>query len=75
MAFDAKTYALSKKYTDVTVEGGGAIKGKNCVISDISDITGGHRVEFSWTLDSGLVQTATMDVMDGEQGETGLGIN
>lgn len=71
---NAVTLAAAKKYTDIVVAGGGAIKGKNCVISDISAITGGNRVTFQWTLDNGTVQTGTMDVMDGETGETGLGV-
>lgn len=58
--------AAAKKYTAETVIGGGAIKGKNCIIKSISEITGGHRVTFEWTLDDGTVQTQTMDVMDGE---------
>ena len=32
---DKKTLAASKAYTDETVVGGGAIKGKNCVIDSI----------------------------------------
>ena len=74
MGLDIVTLQLSKKYTDAEVAGGGAIKGKNCVISDISAITGGNRVTFQWTLDNGTVQTGTMDVMDGDKGDTGLGI-
>lgn len=77
MALDIVTLQLAKKYTDTEVAGGGAIRGKNCVVSDISAITGGHRVTFEWVLDNGTVQTGTMDVMDGEdgsQGETGLGV-
>lgn len=71
MAIDAKTLAASKKYTKDTVEGAGAIKGKNCTVDSITDITGGHRVTFKWTLDNGTVQTGTMDVMDGAQGIQG----
>ena len=68
MAIDAKTLAASKKYTKETVEGAGAIKGKNCTVDSITSITGGHRVTFKWTLDSGTVLTDTMDVMDGNDG-------
>ena len=71
MAIDAKTLAASKKYTKETVEGAGAIKGKNCVVDSIIAITGGHRVTFKWTLDSGTVQTNYMDVMDGTDGNDG----
>ena len=59
--------AAAKKYTEETVLGGGAIKGKNCVINSISPITGGNRVEFGWTLDDGTEQSANMDVMNGKE--------
>ena len=66
MAFsDLEILGMSYGYTDETVLGGGAIKGKNCTIKSITEITGGHRVTFEWTLDDGTVQTDTMDVMDG----------
>ena len=71
MAIDKITYAAAKKYTDNSVAGGGAIKGKNCVVDSIMDITGGHRVTFKWTLDNGTVQTNYMDVMDGVDGADG----
>lgn len=71
MAIDKVTYAAAKKYTDNSVAGGGAIKGKNCVVDSIIDITGGHRVTFKWTLDDGSVQTGYMDVMDGVDGADG----
>ena len=57
--------AAARKYTDLALIGGGALKGKNCTIKSITEITGGHRVTFEWTLDDGTVQTDTMDVMDG----------
>ena len=71
MAIDKITYAAAKKYTDKTVLGGGAIKGKNCTVDSIMAITGGHRVTFKWTLDDGSVQTGYMDVMDGVDGADG----
>ena len=71
---DTLTLALAKGYTDETVIGGGAIKGKNCTITSISNITGGHRVTFKWTLDDGTEKTGTMDVMDGTDGDDGVGI-
>lgn len=66
MGFDAKTYALANQYTDESIEGSGALAGKPCKIESITDITGGHRVTFSWTQDDGTQETSTMDVMDGE---------
>ncbi len=71
MAIDKKAYALANGYTDETVIGGGAIKGKNCTISKIEDIDGGHRITFGWTLDNGTTKSQTLDVKDGVQGEKG----
>ena len=68
---DIISYILSKKYTDTSLLGGGAIKGKNCVITNITPITGGNRITFQWTLDDDTVQTETLDVMDGATGATG----
>ena len=61
-----QAYALSKKYTNDTVIGAGALKGKNCVVTQIEDTEDGHIVHFQWTLDDGTVQTDTMEVLDGE---------
>lgn len=71
MGLNILTYAAAKKYVDKTLVGGGALKGKNCVITDISPIEGGNRVTFQWTLDDGTVETDTMDVMDGAEGQKG----
>ena len=59
---------LANKYTDETVIGGGAIKGKNCTIASVTDIEGGKRVTFMWTLDDGTEKTTFMDVMNGDSG-------
>lgn len=60
----------SRKYTDETVLGGGAVKGKNCTVSSITEADGVHKVTFSWTLDNGTVKTQTIEVKDGEEGYT-----
>lgn len=60
--------AIANQYTDETVLGGGALKGKNCTIQGIESIEGGQRVTFKWTLDDGTVKTNTMDVMNGDEG-------
>ena len=82
MALNAKkALAASKSYTDETVVGGGALKGKNCTVSSIADIPAtsekpaGQRVTFSWTLDDGTEQTGTMDVYNGKDGQDGQGID
>lgn len=66
-AIDNKTYAAARTYTNQVLVGGGAIKGKNATIDGITDIPGGHRVTFKWTLDNGTVQTNYMDVKDGSK--------
>lgn len=71
MSFNAPAYAASNKYTAETVEGGGAVKGKNCTIESITELDGGQRVKFAWELDDGTKKTADMDVLDGEQGPKG----
>ena len=65
---DIITLTLSKKYTDESLLGGGAVRGKNCTIQSKTPIEGGTRIVFAWTLDNGTVQTTSVDVMDGEQG-------
>lgn len=75
MGLSIVTYALCKKYVDDSLQGGGALKGKNCTIDDISAIIGGNRVTFKWTLDDGTVQTGYMDVMDGADGQDGVDTN
>jgi len=68
---DIETLALAKKYTDDSILGGGAIKGKNCVISDITPTAAGHEITFQWTLDDGTVQSQTIAVLDGVDGQDG----
>lgn len=63
------TYAASKSYTDASMAGGGAVRGKNCKIQSITDIPGGKRVTFLWSLDNGTEQTSTMDVMNGSDAQ------
>lgn len=74
MAITSKqVYALSKKYTDDSIEGtSGALAGKNCQISSIEDIEGGKRITFTWYKDGeSIARTSTIDVMDGEKGAKG----
>lgn len=63
-----QAYALSQSYTKESLLGGGAVVGKNVIISSIDPIDGGNRITFSYTLDDGTVKTSTMDVMDGKDG-------
>ena len=65
------TKAIAEKYTDISVEGAGAIKGKNCQIQSITEIEGGHRITFAWYNESEVLVTDTLDVMDGQNGADG----
>lgn len=64
----------AKKYIQESLTGAGALVGKNVTISSITPINGGNRITFSYTLNDGINETSTLDIMngkDGEQGKTG----
>ena len=69
--FDKISYVLAKKFCKDTIEGAGAVAGKNCTIYQIEPITGGNKVWFKWYLDNGTEKTDYMIVMDGVKGDTG----
>ena len=68
---DVEVLAAAMAYTKKSLIGGGAVAGKNCVVSDISPIEGGNRITFQWTLDDGTVDTDYIDVLDGVKGDKG----
>lgn len=70
-----EAYLLARAYTNKVAEGGGAAKGAACQIKSITAITGGHRITFEWEDNAGNVETDTMDVMDGADGQAGVGIS
>ena len=59
------TFGALKKLLEDSLIGLGVIKGKNCTVQSITDITGGKRVTFAWTDDEEETHTAPMDVMNG----------
>lgn len=65
---DVVTYALSKKYTQKSLDGLGALKGANCVIKETKTVDGGTEVTFEWKSTSGATETQTILVKNGEQG-------
>ena len=65
---DIISYILSKKYTDNTVDGLGGIKGAPCTVKSVVDIDGGKRITLEWESNSGVKQTQSFDIMDGEDG-------
>ena len=58
-------YVLSKKYTDKSIEGLGAIKGADCRIESITPTKDGNIVVFSWTGINGTKETANLNVKNG----------
>jgi len=68
MGLDMNTLGAARAYTKATAEAMGAVKGANCTISDISVITGGHRITFAWKDNQDVTHTSTLDVMDGAEG-------
>ncbi|MBR1738154.1 MAG: hypothetical protein IJ736_14280 [Firmicutes bacterium] len=68
MAIDIVTLALSKKYTDDTAEGMGAVKGAPCTVKSIVDdeSSGVHIVTFEWNDNEGGKHTSEMTVKDGK---------
>lgn len=67
---DILSWVLAKKYANSIVSSSG-LSGKNIQISDISEITGGNRITFSWYDEDNVEHTSTLDVMDGEDGLNG----
>ena len=65
------TFGALKKLLEDSLIGLGVIKGKNCTIQSITDITGGKRVTFEWIDDEDESHTAPMDVMNGTNGQDG----
>ena len=64
---DIISYILSKKYTNDTVIGLGAIKGSPAMISSIVDNSDGtHDITFSWKDTSDVTHTSVLTVSDGE---------
>ena len=68
---DITTLGAAKNYTDLSVIGAGAIRGKNCVITSIEQVDNINYVHFAWTLDNGTVQTDIMAVSNGINGVKG----
>lgn len=71
---DIVTLALAKAFTKKTVDGLGALKGANAVITSITKENGISTVTFEWTGTSGTKETDIIQVKDGEKGDTGLSV-
>lgn len=74
MSLSVETLAVSRKYTDDSLAGAGAVAGVPCQIQSKTAITGGTRITFLWVDNNGDSHTTVMDVMNGIDGEDGKGI-
>lgn len=69
--------ALAKAYTEATIKGEGAIKGKdgkNCKIKSVEKIGNQNKVTFEWTNDDGTTRNEYILVDDGVNGADGVSI-
>ena len=65
---DIVSYALSKKYVAKSLDGLGALKGANCTIKSTTEKDDGVELVFEWVGNSGAIETTTVFVKNGEQG-------
>lgn len=65
---DLISYALSKKYTQKSLDGLGALKGSNCVITKTEVTDKGTEITFEWKSYNDAKETTTILVKNGEQG-------
>ena len=72
---DLISYALSKKYTDKTVEGLGGLKGEPCTIKSVTSKNNGTEIVFEWVGTSGTIETSSIFVENGVDGIDGNGIS
>ena len=68
---DLISLGLSKKYTEDTAIGLGAVKGAPATIEKIEAVEGGNNVTFLWTGTDGTQQRQTLFVANGQKGEAG----
>lgn len=71
--FSPIALGASKKFTQETIEGSGSIQGKPCQILSINhdDVKKQNEVQFGWVDDAGIINTQTMIVPDGIDGNDG----
>ena len=66
-----QAYVLSKKYTEQSLDGVGALKGAPCTIKSTTETDEGTIVVFGWTDNNGITQETTILVKNGKDGEKG----
>ena len=69
-----QAYILSKKYTEQSLDGVGALKGAPCTIKSTTETDEGTIVVFEWTDNNGITQETTILVKNGADGKDGNGV-
>lgn len=67
---DTLDISIAKSYVKQSLQGAGAIVGKNVQVSKIEPIKNGNKVTFTYTLDNGTLQNSYLEVMNGEKGDS-----
>ena len=67
-------YALSKKYTEQSLDGVGALKGAPCTIKSTAETDEGTIIVFEWIGTSGTTETKSIIIKNGEDGKQGNGV-
>lgn len=66
-----QSYVLSKKYVLGVLDGVELIQGKNCQIQSITDVEGGHKIEFAYYDNDDVLKPSSLIVLDGAKGDKG----
>lgn len=62
---DVVTYALSRKYTDISIKNLSGLKGADCRIESVTPTQDGNDVVFAWINANGNKETTTLSVKNG----------
>lgn len=71
---DVEIIGMLKSYVSKALVGMGALKGANCQIESIAEVTGGQKITFLWIDSSNVSHRSELTVPNGAKGDTGDGI-
>lgn len=71
---DVEIIGMLKSYVSKALVGMGALKGANCQIESIAEVTGGQKITFLWIDTNNVSHRSELTVPNGAKGDTGDGI-
>lgn len=71
---DVEIIGMLKSYVSKSLVGMGALKGANCQIESIAEVTGGQKITFLWIDTNNVSHRSELTVPNGAKGDTGDGI-